>query len=310
MVHLPQAAKAQQGGKTYRVGVLTPAAVQWQATVFGSAMRQLGYEEGVNLTLVVRDADNRLDTLRRLADELVRENVDVIVAINMPGARAAIDATKVIPIVMSVVADPVSTGLVTSFARPGGNATGASTLGRDLTGKRLELLKEAVPAADRIAVLLNPRDPIVKPQIDDVRRAAAGLGVEAELFPVHGPDDIDRAFTDLTRWSAQAILRLAGQALPVSGETIERAHRHRLPTMLLTKEEVHAGALMSYDADRAEIFRRTAHFVDKILRSEKPGNLPIEQPTVFKLVINLKTARAIGLTIPPAVLARADELIE
>lgn len=301
---------AQQTRRVHRVGVLTPVAGQWQGLVFRNAMRELGYEEGVNLILIERDAHNRLDTLPQLASDLVREGVDVIVSVNTPGARAAIGATKIIPVVMSVVADPVSMGLVASLARPGGNATGVSNLGRDLTEKRLQLLKETVPAANRIAILLNPDDPIVNPQTEDAKHAAGRLGIETRLFPARSVHDIEPAFAAMAQWPAQAIFRLAGQALPVSGPTIELAYRHRLPAMLLTKDEVAAGALMSYDADRSETFRRTAYFVDRIIKGDKPSDLPIEQPTRFELVINLRTARGLGLTIPPAILARADEVIE
>ena len=305
----PVAAEAQ-ARKVYRVGVLTPSAAQWQPAVYRQALRELGYEEMVNLTLVVRDAGGRLETLPQLAMELGGENVDVIVAINTPGTRAAISATKTIPIVMSEVGDPVATGFVTNLRRPGGNVTGVSTLSRELTAKRLALLKEAVPRAARIAVLLHPDDPIVAPQVEETKVAAARLGVEPRFFAVRSAEELERAFATMKQWRAQAVLRLAGQAAALVKQTIELAFRYHLPTMLVTKQQVSAGGLMSYDPDRAEIARRTAYYVDKILKGAKPGDLPIEQPTKIELVINMKTAKALGLTIPPSLRLQADQVIE
>lgn len=278
--------------------------------MFRQALRELGYEERVNLTISLRDARGRLEILPQLASDLVRENVDVLVAVNTPGARAAISATQTTPIVMSVVGDPVATGLVTNLRRSDTNVTGVSNLNRELTAKRFELLKQAVPGAARIAVLLHPDDPIVAPQVEDTKTASAQLGVEAKFFAVRNVEDLRRAFTMMKEWRAHAVLRLAGQAFGVSKPTIELALQYRLPTMLLAKEEVSAGALMSYDPDRAELHRRTAYLVAKILNGVKPADLPIEQPTRFHLVINLKTARALGVTIPPSLLLRADQVIE
>jgi putative ABC transport system substrate-binding protein len=307
----PFAATAQVAPRRHKVGVLTPAAAQWHhPQVFTAALRDLGYDTASNLSLLVRDAGGRLGDLPRLAAALVDEKVDVILAVNTPGTRAAMDATRSIPIVMVAVADPVATGFVTSLSRPGGNVTGLSTLGRDLTGKKLELLKEAVPGAGRIAVLLHPDDPIVVPQVADAKVAAARLGVEARFFDVRDVGDLQKAFAAMRQWPAQAAMRLPGQAFGVSAPSIELAFKHRLPLMLTIKEEVRAGGLMSYDPDRAEMARRSAQLIDKILKGARPGDMPVEQPTKFELVINLKTARAVGLTIPPAVLARADEVIE
>lgn len=303
-------AVAQQSQKAYRVGVLTPSASQWQPAVFRQALRDLGYREPSNLTLIVRDAGGRLDTLPQLAAELVRENVDVLVAVNTPCARAAIDATKTIPIVMSVVGDPLATGFVTNLGRPGGNVTGVSNLNREITAKRLQLLKETVPHLIRVAVLFHPDDPITAPQIRDIKASASQLGVEPRFFPVRNAEELQGAFATMVQWRAQAVLRLAGQAFPLSKPTVELAVKHSLPTMLLTKEDVALGALMSYDADRADLFRRTAHFVDKILKGAKAGQLAVEQPTKFELSINTKTAKAIGLTIPSPVLVRADHIVE
>ena len=307
---LAHGARAQQGDKRHRVGILTPSTLQWPPAVFAQAMRELGYNEGTNLALLLRNAEGRLDMLPRLAADLVREDVNVIVAVTTPGAQAARAATGSIPVVMSVVADPVATGLVGNLARPEGNLTGISNLGRQLTQKRLELLKEALPAAVRISVLLHPDDPIVVPQIADTKAAADQLEVKARFFDVRGTDDLERAFAAMAEWRAEAILRLTGQSVLVAKPTIELALKYRLPTMLLTKEDVVGGALMSYDPDRIELLRRTAHFVDRILKGATPSELPIEQPTKFELAINLKTAKALGVMIPPALLARADEVIE
>jgi putative tryptophan/tyrosine transport system substrate-binding protein len=303
-------ALAQQPSRMYRVGVLTPSATQWQPAVFRQALHDLGYQESSNLTLIVRDANGRLDTLTTLATELARDNVDVIVAVNTPGTRAAISATKTIPIVMGVVGDPLATGFVTSLSRPGGNVTGVSNLNREITAKRLHLLKEAVPDLARVAVLFNPEDPITVPQVEDTKAAAAQLGVEARFFPVRTVDELRKAFAVLMKWRGQAVLRLAGQAFALSKPTIDLALRHLLPTMLLTKEDVAQGALMAYDADRADLFRRTAYFVDRILKGAKPGELSVEQPTKFELSVNMKTAKSIGLMIKPSVLLRADHIVE
>jgi len=301
-------ARAQQAQKVYRVGVLTPSSLQWQPTVFTDALRDLGYREAANLTLIVRDAGGRLDALPQLANELVRDKIDLLVAVTTPGARAAIGATKTIPIVMSEVGDPLATGFVTNLGRPGGNVTGVTNLSRDITGKRLQLLKETVPHLVRVAVLHHPDDPIAAPQIADTKATALQLGLEPRFFPVSNAEDLQGAFATMAEWRAQAVLRLAGQALPLSRPTVDLAVKYSLPTMMLTKEDVALGALMSYDADRAELFRRTAYFVDKILRGAKPGDLAVEQPSKIELSINIKTANAIGLTIPSSVLLRADHV--
>lgn len=303
-------ATAQPAQKVYRVGVLTPSPEQWQPAVFRQALQGLGYREPSNLVLIVRDAKGRLDALETLAGELVRGKVDVLVAVNTPGTRAAMGATTTVPIVMSVVGDPLATGFVTNLSRPGGNVTGVSNLNREITAKRLQLLKEAVPALARVAVLFHPDDPITTPQVRDTQAAAARLGVEVRFFPIRNIDDLRQAFAVLSQWRGQALLRLAGQAFPLSRQTADLALKHSLPTMLITKEDVALGALMAYDADRAELFRRTAYFVDKILKGANPGDLAVEQPTKFELSVNMKTAKALGLAIPPSLLLRADHVVE
>ena len=312
-VAVPRAVKAQQARKQYHVGILLPAAAQWspaQEGVFRETLRELGYNDGANLAIELRDAAGRLERLPQLAGELVRANVDVIVAVNTPGTRAAIDATKTIPIIMGLVGDPLATGLVSSLSRPGGNVTGVSVQIGELAAKRLQLLKEAVPTASRIAVLMNPDDPIVEPQIPDTKTAADRLGIETQFLAVRDVSDLEGAFAMLLEWRAEAILRLAGQGQTVAQPTIELALRHRLPTMLILKSDVTAGALMSYDTDRVEAFRRVAHHVDEILKGAKPADLPVEQPTKFELVVNLKTAKAIGLPLPHSIVTRADQVIE
>lgn len=300
--------EAQPKAKT-RVGVLTPAERQWEGAAFREALRNLGYIEGSNIVIDVRSAEGKLERMPELAAALIKSDVDVVLSVNTPSTRAAMKATKAIPIVMAAVGDPVGLGLVTSMARPGGNVTGVSNMSGDLAGKRLELLKEAVPAARRIAVMMHPDDPIVPIQVKDITAAAARIGVELEIIPVRNADELERAFQRAVGWHAQGLLRLAGQATVIGPATAELALKHRMPSMLLLKQDVEAGALMSYFTDHQAMFRRAATYVDKILKGTKPGELPIEQPTKFEFYVNLRTAKQIGLTIPPNVLARADRVI-
>jgi putative ABC transport system substrate-binding protein len=301
-------AEAQVKGKP-KVGVLTPAERQWEGAAFREALRSLGYVEGSNILIDVRSADGKLERMPELAAALINSNVDLIVAVNTPGARAAMEATKAVPIVMTAIGDPVGLGLVTNLARPGGNVTGLSNMSGDLAGKRLELLKEAVPAAKRIAVMMHPDDPIVPIQVKDITATAARMGVELEIIPLRHANELERAFQRALQWRAQGLLRLAGQATVIGPPTAELALKHRMPSMLLLRQDVEAGALMSYFTDHQALFRRAAAYVDKILKGSKPGELPIEQPSRFEFYVNLKTAKQIGLTIPPNVLARADRVI-
>jgi putative ABC transport system substrate-binding protein len=302
-------AQAQLKGKP-KVGVLTPAERQWEGAAFREALRSIGYVEGSHIVIDVRSADGKLERIPELAGALINSDVDVIVAVNTPGTRAAMEATKTIPIVMTAVGDPVGLGLVPSLARPGGNVTGLSNMSGDLAGKRLELLKEAVPAARRIAVMMHPDDPIVPIQVKDITATAARIGVALENIPVRDATELEHAFQRALQWRAQGLLRLAGQATVIGPPTAALALKHRMPAMLLVRQDVEAGALMSYFTDQPALFRRAAAYVDKILKGTKPANLPIEQPTKFEFIINLKTARQIGVTIPPNLLARADRVIK
>ena len=302
-------AQAQVKGKP-RLGVLTSAERQWEGAVFREALRSLGYIEGSNISIDVRSAEGKLERMPELAAALVNSDVDLILSVNTPSTRAAIEATKTIPIVMTAVGDPVGMGLVPSLARPGANVTGLSNMSGDLAGKRLELLKEAVPAARRIAVMMHPDDPIVPIQVKDINATAARIGVALEIIPVRDANELDHAFQRALQWRAQALLRLAGQATVIGPPTAELALKHRLPSMLLIRQDVEAGALMSYFSDQQAMFRRAAIYVDKILKGAKPADLPVEQPTKFEFIINLKTAKQIGVTIPPNLLARADRVIK
>lgn len=304
---------AQQTTQSVRsVGLLVPnrLAVQNQYPVFVETLQKLGYREGDNLRLVAKEADGKLDRLPSLARELVDAGVSVIVAFNTPGARAAIDATRQIPIVVTQVGDPVGSGFVSNLGRPGGNVTGVSNMVATLAPKRMELLKEAVPSARRIAVLFNPEDPITAPQVRDVQSSVAALAVEVRLFPVSALRDLPETFAQIKAWQAQAALWLPGQHQLFQVLSIKLATQHKLPVMGVNPGEVVAGGLMSYTTDGAEIFRRTAAHVDRILKGVNPGDLPVEQPTKLELAVNLKTARMLGLTIASSVLLRADRIVE
>jgi putative ABC transport system substrate-binding protein len=302
-------AEAQLKGKP-KIGVLTPAERQWEAAAFREGLRSLGYVEGSNILLNVRSAEGKLERMPELAAALIQSDVDIILSVNTPSTRAAMEATKTVPIVMTAIGDPVGLGLVTNLARPGGNVTGLSNMSGDLAGKRLELLKEAIPRAKRIAVMMHPDDPIVPIQVKDIIATAARMGVELEIIPVRDARELENGFQRALHWRAQGLLRLAGQATVIGPATAELALKHRLPAMLLLRQDVEAGALMSYFTDHQVLFRRAATYVDKILKGIKPGDIPIEQPSRFEFYVNLRTAKQIGLTIPPNVLARADKVIK
>jgi len=313
IIVLPRlAVEAQQ--PPVRIGVLSPQSRETSRdawTAFRHGLRDLGWEEGRNIIIEIRFSDGKVDRLRELAAELLTLNVSLIVAQNSPGVRAAIAATRTVPIIMVEVGDPVATGFVTNLARPGGNVTGLTNMARDLTSKRLQLLKEAVPSATRIAVIMDPSDPVVPPQWREAQTAAERLGVQLQRLEIRNADDLRRAFQTAVAAKAEAVLRLADPlALVLGAETAQLAIKHRLPLMVRARPEVEMGGLMSYYADALDYHRRAALYVDRVLRGAKPGDLPIEQPTKFQLLINLKTATALGLTIPASLLRRADQVIE
>jgi putative ABC transport system substrate-binding protein len=311
----PLAAEAQQAGKTYRVAYLaaTPRSAN-QALLgrFQQGMRELGYVEGRNLILEPRFADGKFDRLPLLAQELVQLNPDVVFVSTTPGSLAAKAATPTIPIVFVAVADPVGAGLVPNLARPGGNVTGITHIVAELTGKRLELLKEIVPSASRIAVLVNPDDPNATVQIQNAEAAARTLRVQLQpVLSVRGTTDLERAFEAISRSGAAAALRMVDPTGgPLRARTLELAVRHRLPVMFAFREDVEAGGLVAYGASISAQYQQAATFVHKILRGARRGDLPIEQASRFEFILNLKTAKALGLTIPPSLLARADQVIE
>jgi putative ABC transport system substrate-binding protein len=303
----PFAAEAQQAGKVWRVGVLGVGSPE----LLRQSLREVGYVEGLNLAIEWRDAEGKPERFGDLAAELVRLKVDVIVAANPAATFAAKRSTASIPIVMVNTPDPVQLGLAVSLGRPGGNVTGTTTLSAELSIKQLELLKEAVPRAARIAVLWNPSNPWHPLALKGVEAAARSLAVRLQILEVRGPEELDNAFATMTRERAGAVLVLADPMTFFHRTRIaDLAAKRRLPAMYGVRESVDAGGLMSYWANQADLYRRVASYVDRILKGAKPADLPIEQPTRFELVINLKTAKALGLTIPPSLLGRADEVIQ
>jgi putative ABC transport system substrate-binding protein len=313
---VPFATEAQQASKVARIGFLLTnrAAVPRNVDAFVQGLRDLGYVEGRNVVIEYLDAEGKLERLPAFAAELVALKVDVILAPTTPATVAAKQATKTIPIVFTVVSDPVTSGLVTSLARPDGNVTGLTVLEPDLVGKRLELLKQVVPGVSRVAVLWHP-GAVGERTEKDVRKeaeaASRALGVPLQFVEARGPADFDRAFLDMTRASAGALTVLESTVFFIERRRlVDLAAKNRLPAVYGLREFVDAGGLMAYGPNQPDLFRRAATYVDKILKGAKPGDLPVEQPTKFELVINLKTATAIGLTIPQSVLGRADEVIQ
>ena len=311
----PLAVEAQPG-EVFRIGVLgtspptDPAAVRLWG-VFFQRLRELGYVEGQNLIVERRFSEGKAERLPDLAADLVRLKVDVIVAASGPAPLAAQSVTKTIPIVMTNQADPVGSGLVANLARPGGNITGLSLLSVEIVGKQLALLKEAIPRVSRVAVLRNPTNKDHALLLKEVEVAARSLRVQPQTFEARGSEEFNGAFAAMTRERAGAVLVLGDPMFFVHRTRIpDLAAKHRLPTMFVQREHAEAGGLMAYGANLSGMFRQVATFVDKILRGAKPADLPVEQPTKFELVINLKTAKALGLTIPPSLLQRADQVIE
>ncbi len=311
----PLAAEAQQVAKTPHVGLLDPMSPSIAAPYhdeFRRGLRQLGYVEGQSIAIEYRFAEGQVERLPKLAAELVRDKVDVIVAGAAPAVHAAQRATTMIPIVMVAYgADPVETGLVASLAHPGGSITGSTLLFPELTAKRLELLLKAVPKVARVAVLWNSANPAKARDWRETQVAGRVLGVTLQSVEVQGPEQFERAFGSMTRERANALLVLGDVLTFFHRKRItELAAKHRLPAMYNEREYANVGGLISYAADLREDFRRAATYVDKILKGTKPADLPVEQPTKFELIINLKTAKALGLTIPQSLLLRADGVIE
>ena len=309
----PFPAQAQQAGKVWRIGYLDQGSTAGNGPyfkAFRNGLRDLGWVEGKNITLDIRFAEGKTEQLPALAAELVRLKVDLIATSSTPAALAAKQATATIPIVIGFVADPVGSGVVSSLARPGGNITGWTHLGVELRGKYLELLKEAVPGAMRFGVLWNPANPAHRPSMGAIEAAARRLKVE--LYPVSAqePKELESAFSALAAKRVEALVVFPdGMFLAQTSVIVGLAARRRLPALYGVREYAEAGGLMTYGTSLVDMFRLSASFADKILKGAKPGDLPVEQPTKFELVINLKTAKTLGLTIPPSVLGRADEVI-
>ncbi len=310
----PLAAGAQQPTKIPRIGFLTAvplSAIPARTEAFRQGLRELGYVEGKNIVIEWRSAEGTLDRLPSLAAELVRIKVNVIVTAGPSATFPAKAATVTIPIVMTNDSDPVANGFVASLARPGGNITGLSTLSPEIYGKQLELLKEIVPPLSRLAVFGTSSDPGNAQALRETERAARALNVQLQYLDVRGPSDIATAFRAASTGRAAAVLTLASAALfSHRKQVVDLAVKSRLPVMYPYLGFVPDGGLMSYGASSTDIDRRAATYVDRILKGAKPADLPVEQPTKFELIINLKTAKALGLTIPPSVLARADQVIQ
>ena len=313
----PVAAGAQPStGNVYRLGILSPgrpddSSVPTMSNLIPTALRERGYVEGRNLVVERRFAGDKFDQLPRLARELVQRQPDVIVAMSALAIQAAKDATPTVPVVMVIAADPVAKGLVSSLARPGGHVTGVTLVAENaLAGKRLELIKEAVPRATRIAVLATGGFLSSSAQLQEAQKAAPVLGLKLVVVEVQNAD-YDRAFKAMVTERADAIFVMASTTFSRDRrQIVERAAKYRLPAIYNTREQVEVGGLMSYGGSIVEAARRVARYVDKILKGAKPADLPVEEPTKIDLVINLKTAKALGLTIPPSLLLRADQVIE
>jgi putative ABC transport system substrate-binding protein len=315
----PLAAGAQQAGKVYRIGYLSLGSLESPETrasldAFRQGLRERGYGEGQNIVIEYRAADGKIERLPALATELARLKVDLIVAGSTPGARAARQATTTIPIIAPNMGDPVQDGLVANLARPGANLTGSTFLGPELVPKRLALLKEALPGVSRIAVLWHPGafgERTMRDMVKETEAAARTLGVQLQFVEARGPDEFDRAFSAMARERADAFIVFPSVMLfNERRRIVALAAQSRLPAMYQSREFVELGGLIGYGASIPDAVRRAATYVDRILKGAKPGDLPVEQPTKFELVINLKTAKALGLTIPPSVLGRADEVIQ
>ena len=310
----PIAARAQQAGKVHRIGVLETISTTLNVANFYAlreGLRQLGYAEGQNLVIEYRSADGRDDRFPGLARELLALKVDVIVTRGTPAAKAVKNATSTVAVVMMASGDPVGVGLVTSLARPGGNITGLSAIVGELSPKRLELIREIVPGLARIAVLANTSNDAVRRDWARIETAARSLGVQSQLLDLRESDALGPTFDDASARRADALVVVIDAITQANQQRIvDLAMKHRLPAIYSSREFVDAGGLISYGVSYPDLYRRAATYVDKILKGTKPADLPVVQPTKFELVINLKTAKALGLQIPDKLLALADEVIE
>jgi ABC-type uncharacterized transport system substrate-binding protein len=312
VVAWPVAARAQQPTKSYRIGMLETISASLNAAhldAFRKGLRELGYVEGKNYTIEYRSADGHAERFPELAAELVRLGVDLIVVRGTPGTIAAKNATGTIPVVMASVGDPLL--IVDSLAHPGRNVTGLSAFVNEMTSKRIGLMKELVPAMSRIALFANMSNAVSPPQWEETKMAARSLGSEAELLDVQSRDDVGRAFeTAVGRHVDALLVAFDGLFQANTRMIVELAARNRLPAIYVGREFIEAGGLMTYGVSFPHLYFRAATYVDKIFRGAKPADLPVEQPTKFELIINLNAAKAIGLNVPPMLLARADEVIE
>jgi len=305
---------AQQPGKIPRIGLisgLSRSSSQFQVEGFRQGLRDRGYVEDKNIVIDYRYGEGREDLLRDLAGDLVRLKVDIIVTGSTVAALAAKQLSSTMPIVLAGTGDPIATGLVASLARPGGNVTGLSAISPELSTKQLELAREIIPKVARVAVLFDPRNPVNIPALKEIEHAALAFRIEVLLLEVRGPEDYETAFTAAARGRAH-VLVVRREPLNQTYQTriVSLAGRSKLPTIYPLRQYVEIGGLMSYGVDSPDLNRRAATYVDKILKGAKPADLPVEQPTKFEFIINLKTAKQIGLTVPPAVLARADKVIK
>jgi putative tryptophan/tyrosine transport system substrate-binding protein len=313
IVAAPLAGEAQQSAKGHRIGLLIGSSESFVApyiAIFRQALRALGYVEGGNIAIEYRYADGDYNRLPALAADLVRRKVDIVVTEGTPPTRAARQATTTIPIVMTVTGDPVAAGLVTNLARPGGNLTGASFFFPEMAAKRVQLLKEVIPTLSRVTVVWNPSNAVHGPVVKSVEEAAKALGVAVQHVKIRLPADVDDALLAISRGRDSLVVLEDAMINVCSTQIADAAAKHRLPTIFGLTTFVEAGGLMAYGPNRPELWRRAATFVDKILRGAKPGDLPVEQPVRFDLAINVRTAERLRLTIPAAVLVRADQVIE
>ena len=310
----PRAARGQQAGKTYRIGFLGNSTAELEANLVGpfrDGLHELGYQEGRNLVIEYRWAEGKYEQFPTLAAELIALKVDVIVTAGTPATLAIKNATVSVPVVMVAVGDPVGTGIVASLAHPGRNVTGLSSIAPDLEGKRLELLREVIPTLSDVAVFWNPLNLFHTESLQQARVAAASLRIKLQQVAVRGGEELEAAFAAIVKQRTGALLLLADRVfLHDRAPIMEFAAQQRLPSISAYRELVEAGGLMSYGPSYEDMHRRAASYVDKILKGTNPRDLPVEQPTKFSLIVNLKTAKALDLTVPATMLARADEVIE